>query len=196
MKFDKIAKTSGATSSSSSRKVANVSDAVKAAVDVFIALKAHLAQLKSELESNQKTIVDNVWPQYEELARKGQFTKSLDVPGNTGKVTFVQSDNWSIPQDEATLKMLKDLLGEALYDRLFTVKRTISIKKSVLEDEKLLNRIATACEKAGMDIGDVFDVGDKVVATPDLDRRQFEEVPREKFAEFRSLVHQYSPSLK
>jgi len=195
-KFDKLAKSSNGSTSGSSRRVASVNDVIRAAVDTVIALKAKLAQIKSDLESNQKTVIEHVWPQYADLARNGSFTKSLDVPGETGKVTFVQSDNWSIPQDEPTLTMLKELLGEALYARLFSIKRTISIKAEVLKDEKTLNRIATACEKAGMDIGDVFDVGDKVIANDDLDRKQFDDIPEEKFEKFRLLVHQYNPSLK
>jgi len=194
-KFDKIAKSASSASPKSERRTASVTDAVKAAVDVLIALKAKLASIKAEQQDNQRTVIDHVWPQYVENARKGDFTKSLEVPGNTGKVTFVQSDAWSIPQDEPTLAQLKKLLGDK-FDKLFVTKRSISIEEKVLEDEKLLDRIATACEKAGMEIDKIFKVGDKVCAVDDLDRKQFSEVPEKDFEAFRALVKQFSPALK
>ena len=82
-----------------------------------------------------------------------------------------------------------------MYDDLFETKRNISIKKEVLDNDTLVNKIATACEKAGLSIGEIFDVGDKVVAKSGLDKKQY-DLPKSKLEVFRTLVKQNKPALK
>lgn len=132
--------------------------------------------------------------QQDSLAYKGTFTKSMSVAGVNSEVTYVTSDRFSVPQDEEVLKELKKLVG-AKFDDLFETKRNIAIKAEVISNEVLLNKIAKACESAGLSIAEIFDVGDKVVGKDGLDEKQYQLTP-EKLEVFRSLVRQNKPALK
>jgi hypothetical protein len=164
-------------------------------VDQYVKNKAELARIEAEQLDLHTAIVEVVRPQQDTLAYGGEFTKSLDVPGKESKVVYVTSDRFSVPQDDETLAAVKELIGKKAYDSFFEVKPTITIKAAVAKDDKLLNQIATACEKAGLDIAVLFDKVDKVVAREDLDRNQY-DLPQEKLAMFRALVRQSSPALK
>lgn len=193
--FDRIAtKSADKKSSSTTKKQASTTETVQKTVDELIANKAQMAKLTQAISDNESIIIGHVMPQYENLARKGEFTKSLEVMGKKGRLLFVTSDSFSVPQDEDSLNALQELLGD-LFDNFFEKKRAISIKETALKDEKILNKVAAACTKAGLNIADIFEVGDKVVAKDDLDRKQF-EVPEEKYPTFKALVHQKKPALK
>jgi hypothetical protein len=142
----------------------------------------------------ETTIIEHVRPQQDELAYCGSFTKSLTVAGKTASVTYVTSDRFSVPQDEAAQSEIKKVTGKK-YDDFFEVKRTISMKDTALKDETTLNKVAAACEKAGLNLADIFDVGDKVLAKEDLDRKQY-ELTAKQLQTFRSLVRQSKPALK
>lgn len=196
--FDKIAKKSTGSSKSASNKVAAVaSDLVKRAVDKFIKAKAAEKKAKSDKGSAEQVVLDAVIPQYLELGRKGDFTKSLEVAGSEEgvSVTFVAVDKFSVPQDEDTQTSIRDLIGEEKFESFFQTVRAISLKKSAIEDEKTLQKICDACEKAGLDIGAIFDVGDKLVAKDDLDRKQL-ALDEDKLTVFHTLVKQNKPSLR
>jgi len=193
--FDRIAtKSADKKSSTGTKKQASTTETVQKTVDELIANKAQMAKLKQAIADNESVIIGHVMPQYENLARHGEFTKSLEVVGKKGRILFVTADSFSVPQDEDSLNALQELLGD-LFDSFFEKKRAISFKETALKDEKILNKVANACTKAGLNIADIFDVGDKVVAKDDLDRKQF-EVSEEKFQTFKALVHQKKPALK
>ena len=194
-KFDKIAKPASETAKTASKVTASVTEEIKAAVDAVIAKKAEVKRLEAELKGNETTVIDHVLPQYDNQARTGSFTKSLVVPGNVGTLTAVWSDAFSIPQEPEVQAEIKKLVGTKRFEEFFDTKQTITIKAAVLEDEKLLNQIADACTKAGLDIGALFDVTDKLTAKDDLDRKQF-DLDAAKLATFRALVRQKKPALK
>lgn len=192
--FDKISTKTTTTKSKSTKPTADVDAATAVQVDQFVTNKAELARLEAEQLDLATAIVDVVRPQQDSLAYSGSFTKSLDVPGKESKVVYVTSDRFSVPQDDETLSEIRKLVGKK-YEEFFETKATISLKANVTKDEKLLNKIASACEKAGLDLGSIFDKVDKVVAKDDLDLHQY-DLPAEKLPLFRALVKQSKPALK
>ena len=193
--FDKIAtKSKPASKKVTSHPQASVTEKVRKAVDAVISNKAELAKLKAELANNEDTVISHVLPQYFNLARNGSFTKSLEVLGEKGRLLFSTSDSFSIPQDQETLNQVKELIKEKYNEFLYT-HRSISIRNDVLNNEKILEKIAKVCEKAGLPIEEIFDVTDKVEAVKDLDQKQF-ELDEDVFEMFRVLVKQRKPALK
>ena len=128
------------------------------------------------------------------MAYCGQYAKSFSVEGNMGAVTYTTSDKFSVPQEDEAIDAIKKLLG-AKFNELFTVKRTISVKAAALSNEVTLDKMAAACKQAGLDIGELFDVVDKVIAQPDLDAKQY-ELKKEKLEQFRALVRQAKAAIK
>ena len=193
--FDKIAKKPETSTRSKDKVVAETTPEIQTKVDLFVANKAELKRLEADQAQLEATIIDFVRPQQDELAYCGSFTKSLSVPGATNQVTFVTMDKFSVPQDEEPIEALKKLVGKN-FDTMFETKRTIKMKDTAAKDEATLTKIASACEKAGLDIASIFDVGDKYIAKDDLDRKQYEVLKPKQLIEFRSLVHQAKPALK
>ena len=192
----KIKKTdSTATSKTKIKVAAEVNDQVKEAVDKFVNTKANIKSLESKLGDLQTIVIAHVKPQQDELGFAGNFTGSMTVAGNTTSVLFIATDKFSVPQDEGTLSEIKKLIGDKKYDEFFEVKKTISLKSEVVKDDDKLNQIAEACEKAGLDIGQLFDMGEKVIARPGLDEKIY-SLPRKILDVFRSLVKQASGYLK
>lgn len=177
------------------KAVAQVTDEIKTKVDSFINNKSEIKRLEAEQITLEEAIVSHVRPQQDEMAYCGSFTKSLTVPGDNYTVTYVTMDRFSVPQDEPSLQAIKALVGPTKYDEMFETKETISIKKEVVGNDALLNKIAKACEDAGLDISLYFDRTEKVVSKDDLDRKQFELKPN-KLEQFRALVKQAKPSLR
>ena len=193
--FDKIAAPVVSAAKKASVKVAaEVTPTIKKNVDLFVKNKAQIKALEADQITLESTIIEHVRPQQDSLAYSGNFTKSLVVEGITSSVNFVTVDKFSVPQDEDVLKELHKLLG-AKYDNFFQTKRTIALKEAVVKNEVMLNKIAAVCEKAGMPISDLFDVGDKVVAADALDEKQY-ALDQAKLEVFRSLVRQNKPSLR
>ena len=194
-KFDSIAKKPAEIKTATSSKLAaTVTPIIAGYVDKFVDNKAAIKRLEAEQKDVETEIIAHVRAQQDAKAYDGQFSKSFLVPGNSSEVTYVTSDRFSVPQEEETLAELKKLMGKK-YDEFFDVKRTITMKKGVVDNEKLLDKIASACEKAGMSIGEIFDVGDKVIAKDDLDRKQY-DLPKTKLEMWRALVRQNKPALK
>jgi hypothetical protein len=194
--FDKIAKTTD-TAPKSSGKVkiaAQVNTEISNKVDAFVANKAELARLEAENKDLESTIIGHVRPQQDDLGFNGSFTKSLVVAGKNSSVTYVTSDRFSVPQDEAAVAEIKNVTGK-LFGDMFESKRTISMKDTAAKNEEVLNKVAAACERAGLDIGDIFDVGDKLVAKDALDEKQY-QLKKDKLDQFRALVRQSKPALK
>lgn len=194
-KFDAIAgKPAAAKTSSSSKLAAEVTPAIKEKVDLFVNNKAQIKRLEAEQKDVETEIINHVRAQQDANAYAGNFSKSYLVAGSTCEVTYVTSDRFSVPQEEETLTEVKKLVGKK-YDEFFEVRRSITMKKGVVENEKLLDKIATACEKAGLSLGEIFDVGDKVFAKDSLDEKQY-SIPAAKLDMWRALVRQNKPALK
>lgn len=193
--FDKIAKSVTATEKKSDTPVAEVNAAIQSAVDSFVVTKARIKTDEATLKTLETTIIEHVRPQQDELGYCGSFTKSLKVPGTESTVTYVTSDRFSVTQDEPVQDALKTLVGPKNYDLFFQTKRTITVKKEVIDSEEKLNEMAAAIEKAGLNIADYFDVADKVIARDDLDRNQY-KLTKSKLEEFRTMVRQNKPALK
>lgn len=183
-----------ATAKKSSRPTASVTNEVRKAVDVYIACKAQMKKLEADMKMAASTVKDHVREQYIELGFTNQFTKSLDVPGDEGSLVCTHTDRFSVPQDEDTLNTLKKVIGNK-YDEFFSTAETISIRKEVLDDEKTLDKIATACEKAGLDVATIFERTEKITAVDGLDQKQF-TLDRAKFDQFTTMVKQADAGLK
>lgn len=192
--FDALATTATPASKKASHPMADTTDEVKQAVEDVISIKARMDTLKQELSDAETTIIDHVRPQQDGLARKGEFTKSMTVPGFDGNVTYVTSDKFSALTDQVVIDHVKDLLKKK-FDEFFTKSRTIAIKKEVVEDDTAINKLVAAFTKAGLTIGDYFTVTDATVAVKGMDEKQY-ELSDEDLKEFRGLVKQSKPALK
>lgn len=196
-KLDRIGKTSAPTGTKKSSKLAaTVTDQIKAAVDAIIQLKARIKADSAALGEKESGVIDHVRAQQDERAFAGEFSKSFEVPGNTGALTYVTSDRFSVPQGEEELGALKQLLGTAKYAELFEEKTTLSIKPAILADEARLEQFLTACEQAGIgDLNSIFERVVKVQGKDGLDEKQY-SLGTAKLPQFRSLVRQNKPALK
>jgi gas vesicle protein len=183
------------SSTKSAKGIADVSEEIKTKVDQYVDNKASIKQLEAEQAGLEVAIIDHVRPQQDEMAYRGSFTKSMTVAGNTAMLTYVTMDKFTVPQDEETLKALRDLVGKDKYNEMFETKEVYSIKPEIAKDDKKMNALATVCEKAGIDIVQYFDRSEKVIAKTDLDRKQY-ELKSDKLEIFRTHVRQAKPSLK
>lgn len=193
--FDAIAKKAPVTGKKSSKVQAKVTDEIKAQVDQFVSIKGQIDALAAKKDQCQDKIISHVRPQQDELAYKGEFTKSLSVPGNIGELTYVTTDRFSMPKEEEAQGALKELFGEH-FEECFKTKRTIVLKDEVQEDAVFMDKLIKAVKAAGREFSDTFDVTDSLVQKPDLDQKQYQFLPKEKLETFRSLAKPYSPSLK
>jgi phage host-nuclease inhibitor protein Gam len=193
--FDKVAQTGKAPTAATKVKTAAVlTPALQDKVDDYIQKKGQIKALESEMKDISLEVCTEVRKQQDDLAYNGQFTNSMTVQGRKASAIFISADSFSVPQEEDTLEELKKLLGKK-FDDFFQTKRTIALKDSVINNAEMLDRIAAVCEKAGMNIGEIFDVRDKTLAVDGLDEKQY-QLPRDKLPVFRSLVKQKSPYLK
>jgi len=192
--FDTIAKK--ADSKSKTNKVpADVSPEVKKAVDDLIKLKAEKAALDQTIKETEDTIVQAVRPQQIKLAQTCKYSKSFSVMGNKGEVTYTTSDRFTVPKEGDAQTALKDFLG-ARTDEVLETKREIVLKKEAAENKALIAKIMTAIEKAGVTIGDVFEVTDTTVTTKDMDERQFQLFKPEELPKWWSFVSWWKPAIK
>ena len=178
---------------------AETTDEVKAQVDQFVVNKASIKKLEAQQAAIEEAIIGHVRPQQDEVAYCGNFTKSMVVPGKDSQVKYVTMDRFAVPQEPEALAALKKLVGKK-YDDMFETVQTISVKKDILngtkESDAILNKIAAACEKAGLDIATIFDRTEKVIGKDDLDKKQYEVLKPVQLEEFRTLVRQAKPSLR
>jgi len=193
--FDKIAKPKTKESVSvSKKKVASSTPAVKSAVDQVIRCKATIAKALADKDIHEQTIIEHVRADQDAEAFEGNYSKTYLVEGHEGTVTYTTADSFSVPQDQASLDALKDLLGDK-FDAWFKTKRVISLQDGIEKKEELIAQFFHAIEEAGMDPSEVFNAVDTVIATEDLDRKQYDLDPRE-LEVFRSLVRQRKAALK
>jgi len=192
--FDAIATPAKTTKGKTTKIVATVTDDIKIAVDSLINKKAELAKVKVEVDQLDSKIIDHVREQQETLARVGNYSKSFDVPGVTGRLTYTTSDKFSTPKDPEEQASLKALLGERFND-LFAMKRSISLKDSIQSDKTFLQKFAKALAAADIDLASTFDVVDVLVTKEDLDKNQYDLPPRD-LEVFKTLVKQTKPSLR
>jgi hypothetical protein len=195
--FTAIAKSAPVSTakSKSTKPTANVTDEIKNSVDLVIQHKAEIKRLEAELTNHETSIIDHVRPQQDDNARSGAFSKSYEVPGNNGALTYVTSDRFSCPKEPAAIDQLKTLLGLTRFEEWFENKRTTNLQPGVLENPILVQKLVKAAADAGMSLGDVFDVVDTLVAKSDLDQKQYALKPAQ-LDEFRTLVRQNKPALK
>jgi hypothetical protein len=192
--FDAIAAPAKTTKGKVTKIAAVVTDEIKNAVDTFINKKAELAKVEAEVKDLDGKIITHVREQQERLARAGNYSKSFEVKGMTGCLTYTTSDKFSTPKDPEEQTSLKSLLGER-FDEMFAKKRTITLKAAVQSDAGFLQKFAKALADAGINLGETFDVVDVLEAKDDLDKNQYELTPRE-YEVFKTLVRQNKPSLR
>ena len=194
MGFNDIAKKKTPASKTTIKVAAQVTDDIKDQVDIVITTKAQIKAATAELAAAETEIINHVKPQYAELARSGNFTKSLNVEGNEGDVLFVASDKFSAPKENESVEALQKLLGKK-YGTFFSDERTITVKKDVIKDRAKIAQIEEVFNKAGLDVGDFFDVFDTLKANKGLDVKQF-ELTEKKLEVFQTLAPQAKPALK
>jgi hypothetical protein len=193
-KFKKAITPTSEKTKAKHKAIAEVTEDIQDKVDLFVDNKAKLKQLTADQLTLESAIVEHVRPQQDEMAFCGSHTKSLKVPGHNYEVTYVTMDKFSVPQDDDAKAAIKDLVKDK-YDEMFEIKETYLIKEEIAKDDKKMNELATACEKAKIDISLYFDRVEKVVAKDDLDVKQY-ELGAENLVIFRTLVRQAKPSLK
>ena len=194
--FAAIAKPATTGSKTATKKLtASVTPKLKTLVDEFVSNKAKIKALEASQAEAESAIIEHVRPQQDKEAFAGNFSKSFLVAGVSSEVTYNTSDRFSVPQEEETLAELKKAIGEKKYNEFFDVKPSIALKDSVVKDDAMLNKIASACEKAGLPIGEIFNMTNKVVAKDALDEKQY-TLPEEKLPLFRTFVRQNKPALK
>ena len=193
-KFQKSITATPKKSKTKAKAVAEVTEEIKTKVDKYVDNKATIAQLEADQLALGDAIISHVRPQQDEMAFCGSFTKSMKVPGHNYEMTYVTMDKFSVPQEPEALSAIKDLVKDK-YPTMFETKETYLIKADVAKDDKKMNALATACEKANIDISLYFDRIEKVVAKDDLDLKQY-DLGAKALETFRTLVRQAKASLK
>jgi hypothetical protein len=193
-KFQKSITATTEKSKTKAKAIAEVTEEIKTKVDKYVDNKATIKQLEADQLQIEEILVGHVRPQQDEMAFCGSFTKSMKVPGHNYELTYVTMDKFSIPQDEDSLKAIKNLVKDK-YPTMFETKEVYSIKTDVAKDDNKMNALATACEKAKINISEYFDRVEKVVAKDDLDLKQY-ELGATALETFRTLVRQAKPSLR
>jgi hypothetical protein len=195
--FDALSKKATTATKKASIKIeASVTSDIRKKVDALIQTKAQIKQLESDKAIFEVAIIGHVQPQIDELAYNGSFTNAMSVPGSEQSVSMIASDRFVVPQEDEPLDALRKVCGKS-YDEFFEVRRVITVKDTVVKESsgEKLGKLVDACKKAGIDIAEVFDVADKVVAKDNLLQNQY-KLPKTTLQEFRSLVRPWKPSLK
>jgi hypothetical protein len=193
--FDAIAKPVTAKKAASNKIAAEVTEEISGAVDVIIARKAEIKRLEADLDENSDKVRDHVFKQQAAHARKGEYAKTFDVKGNTGNLTYVASDRWTLPKEAELQEALKKFLGDKRFDEWFEIRRTITLNEAVSENSDLVGKIQKVLETAGLSLADAYTVVDTLKTKKDLDEKQFELSDKE-LAQFRTICKQYSAGLK
>jgi hypothetical protein len=194
--FNAIAKTSTpASKKAAMHPVASSDSAVRKAVDKIIEAKARIASLESELADAEATVIDAVRPQQDAAAFAGNYVKSYAVKGDQGAVLVTTANKFSGPKTPEEIEAARKLLGDDRYDSWLPTSRVIAVKKTAAENQVLMGKILDAVSKAGLTVGDVFDVTDKTSPCENLDEKQYALKP-DQLAVFRTLVKQAKPSIK
>ena len=188
-------KSAPSTPKAKNKVIATVTNEIRNDVDLFVQNKAEIARITAEKDAAEERIIDHVRAEQDALGRSGNFTKSLQVLGNTSDVLYSTSDRFSTPKDEEAQEAIEKLLGKERYEDWFETRRVITLKKEAAEDQDFLQKLMKLVAAAGMSLGEVFNVVDTLMAKPDLDRKQY-ELSEEDLAVFRTLVRQNKPALK
>jgi hypothetical protein len=182
------------TSADKAEVLAKTTDEIQTQVDKFVLNKSEIKKLTAQQAALEEAIISHVRPQQDEMAYCGSFTKSLTVPGKDFQVKYVTMDKFTVPQGEDKLYEIKTLVGKK-YDEMFESKDVYSLKDDISKDDKKMNALAKACEKAGIDITQYFDRTNKIISRNDLDVKQY-ELTQKQLVTFRTLVTQVKPSLR
>ena len=194
--LDRIGTSPAKSSAKKTPKLAAVvNDAIKAAVDEVIQLKARIKADEAALAEKEVLIIEHVRAQQDEKAFAGQFSKSFEVAGNTGTLLYNTSDKFSVPQAVEAQAAIKALTG-TMYEKFFRKFPHLAIKDAILNDDAMMERIFAACESASLDLNAIFEKTEKVVAVDGLDEKQYKLRTASKLAQFRALVRQNKPALK
>jgi hypothetical protein len=193
--FDAIAKPAAPAKKSASNKIAaEVNDEISNAVDLIIAHKAEIKRLEAEMDDHSDKVRDHVFKQQAQHARKGNYSKTFDVKGNVGNLTYVSSDRWTLPKEADLQEALQTFLGKR-FEEWFETRRTITLKPAAADNGDLIGKLSKAIEAAGFSMADVFEVTDALKSKKDLDENQF-ELDDKALTQFRTICKQYKAGLK
>ena len=179
----------------SNRIAAEVNDEISTSVDLIIAHKAMIKSLEAEMDDYSDKVRDHVFKQQAIHARKGNYSKTFDVKGNVGSLTYVASDRWTLPKEVELQEALEKFLGDKRFEEWFESRRTITLKPTAAENQDLITKLNKAIEAAGLSMADVFDVTDVLKSKKDLDENQF-ELDDKTLTQFRTICKQYKAGLK
>lgn len=195
--FDAFATAKPKAKKSSSLKIAatGLTDEHKLAADLVMANKAKIKQLKAEQDIAERALIDHVYPQQEELARKGTYCKSFTVEGTDGTLlTITTADKWSVSKDANAQEELRKLLDKQ-FDKYMRMKRTVKLTEDAQEDKKLIEGFIAVAEKHGYTVPEVFEIIDELACQKGMDEDQF-GLPKAKLAVFRTICKQYKATVK
>ena len=108
---------------------------IREAIDELVRWKAEEKKAKAEKEACEGDILPWTKEQQDQMALKGNFTKSFKVLGVKETVTFVASDKFS-PIQEENIHFLQEIMGKE-FNNLVTQKTTVTLKEEVMNDESL-----------------------------------------------------------
>lgn len=196
--FNTIAQTAAtAKAETTTVPIAEVTEEIQDLIVKVLDRKTEIARLTAEQAQYEATIIDHVRNQQDDKAYAGKYSHSYKVPGKDNRnLLFITADSFSVDQAPETLTALINLLGIEKYNSTFKKKRTVTLKEGLDENQVLISKILKAVTDAGMTLGEVFKVVDKVVPVKELDVNQYAMVPKEQLPEWRSLCKQNKPSLK
>ena len=193
--FDAIAKPVTTKKAASNKIAAEVNEEISNAVDLIIARKAEIKRLEAELDDSSDKVRDHVFKQQAGHARKGNYSKTFDVKGNVGNLTYVASDRWTLPKEAELQEALKKFLGDKRFDEWFEIRRTITLNEAVSGNSELISKIQKVLEAAGLSLADAYTVVDTLKTKKDLDENQF-ELDDKQLTQFRTICKQYKAGLK
>jgi len=138
-----------------------------------LADKAHRAykafkDAEAAFRNAESALMEHIAPMYEQGARRGDFSKSFNVPGNkTGGVQFKWQDRFK-PCSYEQGEQLQSILGDKL-SIYYTVSRKLTANEpSDTDISDLITALGPDRFKA------VFQIVMNYQAKPDMDRNQFQ----------------------
>ena len=162
------------------------------AVSGFEDLADEVSRLYTENEDaeaafrkKEADLIAQINKRYEEFAKRGTFSKSINVLGEkTAGVQVSYRDQFvDITADKEA--DLKNILTDK-YDLFFKKNREISVK---ITDDDTVRLLITKLGKE--DFIRIFDVRQKIATKPDMDRKQF-TLP----SDVKIMLRQYKPAVK
>jgi len=143
-------------------------------------------RLYKEEVLNVRKITD---PAREEKCFNGEHCTTVEIPMPDGGAVQMQYKSVFTKFDESRKADLTEITGEEAFNKLFTEKKTLSVKKNVLEDESkttdLITRLLSVLSPA--EFGQYFEFTTEIVAKPNFDTLRFSLLAKEKHEQLATI---------